>query len=123
MFNNSFDIKHKEISWLTRHEYDAVLQTLNESTRPAFNIMYKTAVIEHSEKQLVKSLRTGRYGVFMSIRSHKYAVDIERITHPSGADIWNLFRFLKVCFYSHFSTFALPKYSPYTALFNAHIKR
>ncbi len=59
----------------------------------------------------------------MSIRSHKYAVDIERITHPSAEGIWDLFRFMKFCFYSHFSTFALPKHSPYTTLFNSHIKR
>lgn len=114
---------NQEISWLSRHEYDSVLKTLNESTRPAFKSMYRSAVQINSEEELVKRLRTGHYGVFMSIRSHKYAVDIERITHPSGRDIWNLFRFMNVCFYSHFSTFALPKYSPYTALFDAHIKR
>lgn len=100
-------MKHVGISWLTRHGYESVLTTLNESTRPAFNNMYKNAVHEDSEEQLVKSLRTGRYGVFMSIRSHKYAVDIERITHPNATDIWNVFRFMKVCFYSHFSTLGI----------------
>lgn len=85
--------------------------------------MYKHYVRKDTEEELVEALNTSRYGVFMSIRSNKYAVDIERITHPSSMGIWSLFRLMKVCFYSHFSTFGLQKHSPYTALFNAHIKR
>ncbi|XP_037040370.1 uncharacterized protein LOC119077308 [Bradysia coprophila] len=117
------DFAEQGISWITRHEYDSIRDTLKESTKPAFQIIYDTLKTEDSEEQLVKSLRSGHYGVFMAICSHKYPVDIERITHPSAAGIWNLFRFMKACFYSHFSVFALRKHSPYTVLLDSHMKR
>ncbi|XP_037040417.1 uncharacterized protein LOC119077337 [Bradysia coprophila] len=117
------DFAEQGISWITRLPYKVVTTALNESTRPAFQHIYMSKLTEYNDEQLVKSLRTGHYGVFMTIRSNKYPVDLERITHPSGAGIWNLFRFMKVCFYSHFSVFSLRKHSPYTVLFNSHIKR
>lgn len=45
--------KLKGISWLSRRNLTSVLETLNTSTRPAFNNMYKNFVYESSNEEVL----------------------------------------------------------------------
>lgn len=73
-----------------------------------------------TNSQLLEILKTRKYGVLLTrLQNHK-AMDMERVGDPN---LWKLFRFIKTCFFGCFTTFALNKHSPYTIIFDTHMRK
>lgn len=99
----------------------SMMEPLSASINADYREMGKRSIVYGDNAQLRRKVFTERKCAVVEVRLTKDYVPLLKFN--GDLDLASIFRPTKHCMYNHYTGFVFPKHSPYTKLFNWHIRK
>lgn len=99
----------------------STMEPLRSSVNADYRELGKRSIVYGDNVQYRRRVFTGGKCAIFEVRLTKTYISL--LKFKDDLDLLSFFRPLKTCIYNHYTGFAFQKYSPYTNLFNWHIRR
>lgn len=97
------------------------MEPLRYSVNADYRELGKRSIVYGDNAQYRRRVFTERKCAVFEVRLTKNYVSL--LKFKDDLDLISIFRPMKNCIYNYYTGFAFQKYSPYTKLFNWHIRR